>query len=110
MSLFQRHHFHSLAVHGDCAVCYPGGHRGHGHLHRPVALGEAGYYSLVHAHRDLDQSWGEKGKTVGGDQTQLQKLAGQGNQLNSSGNYIPTSTLNYTPSLPDFNRWSRKKS
>lgn len=61
MSLFQRHHFHSLAVHGDCAVRDPGGHGGHGHLHRPVALGEAGHHSLVHAHRDLDQSWGEKG-------------------------------------------------
>lgn len=71
VSLFQRHHLHSLAVHGDCAVRYPGGHRGHGHLHRPVALGEAGYHSLVHAHGDLDQSWGDKGETSGWDRAQL---------------------------------------
>ena len=80
MSLFQRHHLHSLAVHSDCAVRYPGGHRGHGHLHRPVTLGEAGYHSLVHAHRDLDQSWGDKGRPlVPGIGSQM--MAGQGNQL-----------------------------
>lgn len=64
MLLFQCHHLHSLAIHGDCAVRYPGGHWGHGHLHWPVALGEAGYHSLVHAHRDLDQAWRDKARPL----------------------------------------------
>lgn len=81
VSLFQRHHFHSLAVHGDCAVWYPGGHRGHGHLHRPVALGEAGHHRLVHAHGDLDQPWGDKGDTVGGVGPGLPGAGWQGNRL-----------------------------
>lgn len=75
MLLFQRHHLHSLAIHGDCAVRYPGGHWGHGHLHWPVALGEAGYHSLVHAHRDLDQAWRDKARPLVGPKLRTQALA-----------------------------------
>lgn len=55
MSLFQGHDLHRLAVQRDRVVdsC---GNRCHGNLDGPVALGEAGDHSLVHADWDLDQA------------------------------------------------------
>ena len=60
MSLLQGHDLHRLAVQRD-GVIYACGDRCHRNLDGPVALGEAGHYSLVHANRDLDQTWGEDG-------------------------------------------------
>ena len=59
MSLFQSHNFHRLPVESDCVVDARGDGR-HGDLDGPVALGEAGDHSLVHADRDLDETCGEK--------------------------------------------------
>lgn len=55
VSLLQCHNLHRLAVKGD-RVVYARGHGRHCNLNRPVALGEAGHYSLVHADWYLDQS------------------------------------------------------
>lgn len=55
MSLLQGHDLHRLAVQRD-GVIYACGDRCHRNLDGPVALGEAGHYSLVHADRDLDQT------------------------------------------------------
>lgn len=58
-SLLQGHDLHRLAVQRD-RVFYARGDRCHGHLDRPVALGQAGHHSLVHADGDLDQTLGER--------------------------------------------------
>ena len=55
LSLFKSHNLHCLAVKSDCVVDARGDGR-HGDLDGPVALGEAGDHSLIHANRDLDKT------------------------------------------------------